>query len=85
MKMRSATWSCTAISDRLLSACVFGQCQKRTAIVHAGWPHRRLNINKLRVTILCCVRSSSMEPIAIRHQESAVAGVFQTQTQDSFV
>jgi len=28
---------------------------------------------------------SSMEPIAIRHQEPAVAGVFQTQTQDSFV
>ena len=35
---------------RLLSACVFGQWQKRTAIVHAAWPHRRLNINKLWAT-----------------------------------
>ena len=83
--VQGSTWSCTAISDRLLSACVFRQWQKRTAIVHAGWPHRRFNINKLRATILCCVSSSSMEPIATRHQESAVAGIFQTQTQDSFV
>ena len=51
----------------------------------AGWPHRRLNTNTFRATILCCVRSSSMEPIAIRHQESAVAGVFQTQTEDSLL
>jgi len=58
---------------------------RHTAIVHAGWPHRCLNINKLQATILFCVRSSSMEPIAIRHQESSVAGIFQTQTQDSFV
>jgi len=36
-------------------------------------------------TILCCVRSTTMEQIAISHQESAVAGIFQTQTQDSFV
>ena len=63
----------------------FCQWQKRTVIIHAGWLHRRLNINKLRVTILCCNHSSSMEPIAIRHLESAVAGIFQTQTQDSFV
>ena len=48
------------------------------------WPNI-LIFNKLWATILCCVRSSSMEPIAIRHQKSAVAGIFQTQTQDSFV
>ena len=46
---------------------------------------RRLNINKLWATILCCVRSSSIESIATRHQKSAVAGIFQTQTRDSFV
>jgi len=77
--------SCTEISDRLLSACVFGQWQKRTAIIHAGWPHRRLNFNKVRATILCCVRSSSMEPAAVRHQESSVAGFFQIQTHSRLV
>jgi len=32
--------------------------------------------------VLCAIY---YEPIAIRHQKYAVAGIFQTQTQDSFV
>jgi len=55
-----------------------------SAVVHASWPHRRLNSNKLRTTILilCCVRSISMEPAAIRHQEPSIAAVVHIRTLD---
>ena len=76
---RFMKWSVDQYNYCVLSACFFSQWQKQTAIVMAGWPHRPLNINELRVMILCCDRSSSMEPAATRHQESAVAGVFQSQ------
>ena len=79
---QGCTWSYTAVSSRLPPACFSCQWQKRTVIVHARWPRRRLDCNKLWTTFRHRVCTTGMELVSSRHQEPSVV---QNESRDSSV